>query len=120
VRRQVTSERLSSSPASPGSFLGTERRAEYAAVYAAHATPGGLLTPNEEIAAITWSDGAEPLAGRAQPMDLWLGRRARPALTWGVPSQEGIGPERVEPPSTDDVVSSNRRGFDQRGRSAPG
>ncbi|WP_083419539.1 NUDIX domain-containing protein [Pseudofrankia sp. BMG5.36] len=57
--------------------LGPEQRAEYAAIYAGRATPGNAFAPNDEITAITWWDGASPLAGRVQPLDVCLGRRRR-------------------------------------------
>jgi 8-oxo-dGTP diphosphatase len=60
--------------------LGAERRVEYAAVYAACVTPRAVpFTLSDEIAAITWWDGSAPLPGRAQPLDLRLGRLARAA-----------------------------------------
>lgn len=60
--------------------LGPEQRAEYAAIYAGRATPGNTFAPNDEITAIAWWDGATPLAGRVQPLDVCLGRLARAAL----------------------------------------
>lgn len=55
-------------------------RVEYAAVYAGHAGPSDTFVPNDEISAISWWDGARPLAGRVQVLDLTLGRLARAAL----------------------------------------
>gem|GEM_PF-1470254 len=89
--------------------LGAERRSEYAAVYAAHAAPRGLFLPNEEIAAITWWDGAAPLPGRSQPMDLWLGLRARTAPAAGRPrpGRDDMRPEQVGPPPADEIAAGN-------------
>lgn len=58
--------------------LGTEQRTEYAALYTAPATPhDNHFTPNEEITAICWWDGTQPLTGRLQPLDTALGRLAK-------------------------------------------
>ncbi|OHV28152.1 hypothetical protein BCD49_38115 [Pseudofrankia sp. EUN1h] len=64
-------------------LLGPEQRVEYAAVYAGHAASSDRFTPNDEIAAITWWDGTEPLAGRMQPLDVCLGRLARAVIVRG-------------------------------------
>jgi 8-oxo-dGTP diphosphatase len=64
-------------------LLGPEQRAEYAAVYAGDAVLSGPFTPNDEIAAITWWDGTEPLTGRMQPLDVCLGRLARDVIARG-------------------------------------
>ncbi|TDD87947.1 NUDIX hydrolase [Actinomadura darangshiensis] len=55
--------------------LGTEQRTEYAALYTAPATPpDDRFTPNEEITAICWWDGVQPLTGRLHRLDAILGR----------------------------------------------
>ncbi|ONH21823.1 hypothetical protein BL253_37730 [Pseudofrankia asymbiotica] len=62
--------------------LGPEQRPEYAAIYAGQATPRSTFASNDEITAITWWDGATPLASRVQPLDVCLGRLARAALRY--------------------------------------
>lgn len=63
-------------------LLGTERRAEYGAVYALRVPgPHGGFTPTAEIAAIGWWDGTTPLPGRVQNLDVLLARLAREALS---------------------------------------
>lgn len=62
--------------------LGTERRAEYAALYTAalgttSATSHDGFVPNDEISAICWWDGTTPLDGRVQTLDVALSRLAR-------------------------------------------
>lgn len=61
--------------------LGAERRAEYAALYAARVTGAVAahdgFVPGAEIGAVTWWDGARPLPGRVQPLDVTLARLAR-------------------------------------------
>ncbi|GAA3097589.1 NUDIX hydrolase [Streptosporangium carneum] len=57
--------------------LGPERRVEYAALYTAHAGERPDFTPNEEIGAICWWDGIQPLMGRVQPLDAYLGKLSR-------------------------------------------
>ncbi|MBC6457244.1 NUDIX hydrolase [Actinomadura sp. HBU206391] len=57
--------------------LGPERCPEYAALYTAEATPGDGFVPNDEISAICWWDGVQPIDGRVQILDLTLGRLAR-------------------------------------------
>ncbi|GLW08162.1 DNA mismatch repair protein MutT [Microtetraspora sp. NBRC 13810] len=59
--------------------LGAERRAEYAALYTAEATPQDGFTPDHEIGAICWWDGVRPLGDRVQVLDVFLGRLARRA-----------------------------------------
>ncbi|TQS23436.1 NUDIX hydrolase [Microbispora sp. KK1-11] len=62
--------------------LGAGRRVEYAAVYALRVPgPHGGFVPNDEIAAIGWWDGATPLPGRVQQLDVLLGRLAREVLS---------------------------------------
>lgn len=59
---------------------GPDGRTEYGALYRADARPGEhRFTPNEEISAIRWWDGTEPLAERAQPIDLTLAELAKDA-----------------------------------------
>lgn len=59
--------------------LGAEQRPEYAAVFTTDAVPhGGGFAPNEEIDAVYWWDGVQPLAGRVQVLDVLLGQLARP------------------------------------------
>ncbi len=44
------------------------------------AGPGGGFFPNDEISALFWWDGTEPLTGRLQILDVTLARLARAAL----------------------------------------
>jgi 8-oxo-dGTP diphosphatase len=57
--------------------LGSERRAEYAALYTAETAPQDGFVPGDEISAICWWDGAQPLNGHVQMLDVTLGRLAR-------------------------------------------
>ncbi|WP_269433556.1 NUDIX hydrolase [Nonomuraea sp. SBT364] len=57
--------------------LGPGRRVEYAALYTARATSQPDFTPGEEISAICWWDGVQPLADRVQPLDACLGELTR-------------------------------------------
>ena len=59
--------------------LGAEQRPEYAAVFTTHMPPphGRDFIPNEEIGAVCWWDGIQPLAGRIQTLDVTLGHLAR-------------------------------------------
>ncbi|RKR91806.1 8-oxo-dGTP diphosphatase [Micromonospora pisi] len=62
--------------------LGPERRSEYAAVFGACAVPHGRdFTPNEEIIAVCWWDGVQPLSGRVQILDVLLGQLSRSSST---------------------------------------
>jgi 8-oxo-dGTP diphosphatase len=58
-------------------LLAPERRVEYAALYTARATPLPAFTPNEEMSAIRWWDGVQPLHGRLQVLDAYLGELTR-------------------------------------------
>lgn len=58
--------------------LGVGQRPEYAAVFTAHVPPQeSAFVPNEEIGAVCWWDGVQPLAGRVQTLDAMLGRLTR-------------------------------------------
>jgi 8-oxo-dGTP diphosphatase len=58
--------------------LRAPQRTEYAAVFTAHTAPdGGGFTPNDEISAVCWWDGKQPLGGRVQMLDVLLGRLAK-------------------------------------------
>lgn len=57
--------------------LGGGQRPEYAAVFTAGMPPHGSdFIPNEEISAVCWWDGVQPLVGRIQGLDVTLGRLA--------------------------------------------
>ncbi|WP_308249949.1 NUDIX hydrolase [Sphaerisporangium fuscum] len=62
--------------------LGTERRAEYAAIYVACLsdapyTGKSAFVPNDEIGAIRWWDGTEVLPGGVQVLDVVLAQLAK-------------------------------------------
>jgi 8-oxo-dGTP pyrophosphatase MutT (NUDIX family) len=57
--------------------LAPDGRAEYAALFSAHATRVRNFEATEEIAAIHWWDLREDLPGRTQPLDAHLARRTR-------------------------------------------
>ncbi|MFI9597737.1 NUDIX hydrolase [Nonomuraea sp. NPDC052265] len=58
-------------------LLGPERRVEYAALYTTRTSARLDFTPNEEISAICWWDGIQPLADHVQPLDAYLGELTR-------------------------------------------
>ncbi|HZG04795.1 MAG TPA: NUDIX domain-containing protein [Streptomyces sp.] len=59
--------------------LGPERRVLYGALYTAEADEAAPFAPTEEIAAIHWRDGEEPLAGgQVQTVDEYLAALCRP------------------------------------------
>lgn len=61
--------------------LGAERRIEYAAVFAGEVTrPTDEFVAGEEIGACRWWDGAGPLPGAVQPIDLALAHLSRHVL----------------------------------------
>ncbi|MEV6374784.1 NUDIX hydrolase [Micromonospora musae] len=63
------------------SVLGLERRSDCAAIFAVCAAPhGGGFTPSEEIGAVCWWDGVQPLAGGVQMHGVLLGQLAKPAV----------------------------------------
>jgi hypothetical protein len=57
--------------------LAPDQRAEYAALFAGHATNADAFQANEEIAAIRWWNLREGLPGRVQPLDVYLARLTR-------------------------------------------
>ncbi len=58
--------------------LGVGQRPECAAVFTAHVRPHeGNFVPNEEIGAVCWWDGVQPLAGGVQTLDATIGRLTR-------------------------------------------
>jgi 8-oxo-dGTP pyrophosphatase MutT (NUDIX family) len=57
--------------------LAPDQRAEYAALFAGHATTPHAFQANEEIAAIRWWNLGEALPGRVQPLDVYLARLTR-------------------------------------------
>ncbi|TDC59552.1 NUDIX hydrolase [Micromonospora sp. KC207] len=58
--------------------LGVEQRTEYSAIFTGCAMPhGNRFVPNEEIDAVCWWDGVQPLPGRLQMLDVLLGQLAK-------------------------------------------
>jgi ADP-ribose pyrophosphatase YjhB (NUDIX family) len=74
-----------------GFVLAPDRRAEYAALFAARTAVVRDFRPNEEIAAVRWWDLREALPGRVQPLDAYLARLTRapePGRRPGIPERE--------------------------------
>nr|WP_101254713.1 NUDIX hydrolase [Streptomyces barkulensis] len=82
--QEVTPERLrfagfARTVLGAGHGAGTERRMMYGALFTAEADAQAPFTPCEEIAAVHWREGSEPLEGGVvQTVDEYLAALCRP------------------------------------------